>query len=51
MVSPIDAFAAGALPAMTVETMIPEGAQDGATFNGPLATGGFIAVLLLLAAD
>jgi hypothetical protein len=34
---------------MTVETMIPEATQDAATLNGVLATGGFIALLLLLA--
>lgn len=45
----IDAFAAGALLSMTVETMIPEAAQDAATLNGVLATGGFVALLLLLA--
>jgi zinc transporter, ZIP family len=45
----IDAFAAGALLSMTVETMIPEATQDAATLNGVLATGGFIALLLLLA--
>jgi ZIP family zinc transporter len=45
----IDAFAAGALLSMTVETMIPEATQDTATLNGILATGGFVALLLLLA--
>jgi zinc transporter, ZIP family len=45
----IDAFAAGALLSMTVETMIPEAAQEAAPFNGVLATGGFVALLLLLA--
>jgi ZIP family zinc transporter len=45
----IDAFAAGTLLSMTVETMIPEATQDAATLNGTLATGGFVALLLLLA--
>jgi zinc transporter, ZIP family len=45
----IDAFAAGALLSMTVETMIPEAAQDTASLNGMLAAGGFVALLLLLA--
>jgi zinc transporter ZupT len=45
----IDAFAAGALLSMTVETMIPEASQDAATLNGLLAASGFVALLLLLA--
>jgi ZIP family zinc transporter len=45
----IDAFAAGALLSMTVETMLPEATQDASTLNGMLATGGFVALLLLLA--
>lgn len=45
----IEAFAAGALLSMTVETMIPEASQDAATLNGLLAVGGFAALLLLLA--
>jgi ZIP family zinc transporter len=42
------AFAAGALIAMIVEAMIPEATQDTAPFNGILAAGGFVVVVLLL---
>jgi len=45
----VDAFAAGALLSMTVETMIPEAAHETPTLNGMLATGGFVVLLLLLA--
>jgi ZIP family zinc transporter len=43
-----NAFAAGALLAMVVETMIPEAAADSAPFNGVLAVLGFLALLLLI---
>lgn len=43
-----NAFAAGALLAMVVETMIPEAAADSAPFNGVLAVFGFLALLLLI---
>ncbi len=43
-----NAFAAGALLAMVVETMIPEAAADSAPFNGTLAVLGFLALLLLI---
>jgi zinc transporter, ZIP family len=45
-----NAFAAGALLAMVVETMIPEAAADAAPFNGLLAVVGFLALLLLIGA-
>jgi ZIP family zinc transporter len=45
-----NAFAAGALLAMVVETMIPEAAADSAPFNGLLAVFGFLALLLLIGA-
>lgn len=45
-----NAFAAGALLAMVVETMIPEAAADSAPFNGVLAVLGFLALLLLIGA-
>lgn len=45
-----NAFAAGALLAMVVETMIPEAAADSASFNGVLAVLGFLALLLLIGA-
>lgn len=43
-----NAFAAGALLAMVVETMIPEAAADSAPFNGLIAVLGFLALLLLI---
>jgi zinc transporter, ZIP family len=45
-----NAFAAGALLAMVVETMIPEAAADSAPFNGLIAVLGFLALLLLIGA-
>jgi len=45
-----NAFAAGALLAMVVETMIPEAAADSAPFNGVIAVLGFLALLLLIGA-
>jgi zinc transporter, ZIP family len=48
MVGLCNAFAAGALLAMVVETMIPEAAADSAPFNGVLAVLGFLALLLLI---
>jgi ZIP family zinc transporter len=43
-----NAFAAGALIAMVVETMIPEAAHDSSPFNGLIAVFGFLLVLVLL---
>jgi zinc transporter, ZIP family len=43
-----NAFAAGALLAMVVETMIPEAAADSAPFNGLIAVFGFLALVLLI---
>ncbi len=43
-----NSFAAGALLAMVVETMIPEAAADSAPFNGWIAVLGFLALLLLI---
>jgi zinc transporter, ZIP family len=42
-----NAFAAGALLAMVVETMVPEATQDSAPFNGLIAVLGFLAIMLL----
>jgi zinc transporter, ZIP family len=43
-----NAFAAGALIAMVVETMIPEASHDSSPFNGLIAVFGFLAILILL---
>jgi zinc transporter, ZIP family len=45
-----NAFVAGALIAMAVETMIPEAAHDSAPLNGVIAALGFLVVMLLLSA-
>lgn len=45
----LKAFAAGALLAMTVETLIPEAAHGAGAFTGTLAAGGFIVLMLFLA--
>jgi ZIP family zinc transporter len=45
-----NAFAAGALIAMVVETMIPEATHDSSPFNGLIAVLGFLVVLALLGA-
>jgi ZIP family zinc transporter len=50
VVSLCNAFAAGALLAMVVETMIPEAAADVPPLNGLLAVSGFLALLLLIGA-
>jgi ZIP family zinc transporter len=42
------AFAAGALIAMIVETMIPEAADESVPFNGVMAAIGFLVIVLLL---
>jgi ZIP family zinc transporter len=44
----LSAFAAGALIAMIVETMIPEAAHGSAALNGLVATAGFVVMILLL---
>ena len=46
--SACNAFAAGALIAMVVETMVPEAAHDSSPFNGLIAVLGFLVVLVLL---
>jgi zinc transporter, ZIP family len=43
-----NAFAAGALLAMVVETMIPEATHDSSPYNGLIAVLGFLIVLALL---
>jgi ZIP family zinc transporter len=43
-----NAFAAGALLAMVVETMIPEATHDSSPFNGLIAVLGFLVILLLI---
>ena len=48
MESICNAFAAGALIAMVVETMIPEATTDSSPFNGLIAVLGFLAILILL---
>ena len=48
MESLCNAFAAGALIAMIVETMIPEAAHDTPPFNGLIAAIGFVVIVLLL---
>ena len=45
----LQAFAAGALLSMTVETLIPEAAHDAGAFTGTLAAAGFVVLMLLLA--
>ena len=47
MESIFNAFAAGALIAMVVETMIPEATHDSSPFNGLIAVLGFLIILLL----
>jgi ZIP family zinc transporter len=42
------AFAAGALIAMIVETMIPEAADESPSFNGIMAALGFLLIVLLM---
>jgi zinc transporter, ZIP family len=49
MESVCNAFAAGALIAMVVETMVPEATHDSSPFNGLLAVFGFLAIMILLA--
>jgi ZIP family zinc transporter len=49
MESLCNAFAAGALIAMVVETMVPEATHDSSPFNGLIAVLGFLAVMILLA--
>lgn len=44
-----NAFAAGALIAMVVETMVPEATHDSSTFSGLIAVLGFFAIMILLA--
>ena len=44
----ISAFAAGAMLAMVVETMIPEAAHGSLRFNGVIAAAGFAAIVMLL---
>jgi zinc transporter, ZIP family len=44
-----NAFAAGALIAMVIETMVPEATTDTSPFNGLIAAFGFLAILMLLA--
>jgi ZIP family zinc transporter len=46
-----NAFVAGALIAIVVETMIPEAAHDSAPLNGLIAALGFLVLLLLLATE
>jgi len=48
MESVCNAFAAGALIAMVVETMVPEATHDSSPFNGLIAVLGFLVVLALL---
>jgi zinc transporter, ZIP family len=48
MGSVCNAFAAGALIAMVVETMAPEATHDSSPFNGLIAVLGFLVVLALL---
>ena len=43
----LQAFGAGALPAMTAETMIPEAFHDSPRFSGLLAAFGFGLLLLV----
>ena len=43
----LKAYGAGALIAMTAETMIPEAFHDGPRFSGVLAAAGFAALILL----
>ena len=43
-----NAFAAGALIAMVVETMIPEATTDSSPFNGVITVLGFLVILVLL---
>ena len=43
----LKAYGAGALIAMTAETMIPEAFHNGPRYSGVLATGGFAAPILL----
>ena len=43
----LKAYAAGALIAMTAETMIPEAFHDGPRYSGVLAAAGFAALILL----
>ena len=47
--SACNAFAAGALIAMVVETMAPEATHDSSPFNGLIAVFGFFAIMILLA--
>ena len=49
MESVCNAFAAGALIAMVVETMVPEATHDSSPFNGLIAVLGFLAIMILLA--
>ena len=47
MESVCNAFAAGALIAMVVETIVPGAATDSSPFNGLIAVLGFLAILVL----
>jgi ZIP family zinc transporter len=49
MESLCNAFAAGALIAMVIETMVPEATHESSPFNGLLAVLGFLVVVALLA--
>jgi ZIP family zinc transporter len=43
----LKAYGAGALIAMTAETMIPEAFHNGPRYSGVLAAAGFAALILL----
>jgi ZIP family zinc transporter len=43
----LKAYGAGALIAMTAESMIPEAFHNGPRYSGVLAAGGFAALILL----